>query len=337
MVPCRAASAQGVTELALEASVSGGNTPGAVRPLRVIFVVDGSNSMREEEKESPTASTGIRRWDLVARSLRSDVRALTAAGVPAEITTVRFSDAPCDVAKGVGVVWRGTLASEADAEQVSADIISGLGSPSGGTKLFLSVQNAVAALDQDLRSGRYSGGQIIVYSDGADSTWSPFGGDRQALQEQTVAAVRELRQRYPMSNVVLRTFGNDARAVAKELPDLIDLTGAALRGGTIRGLGVTSAAPWPGLPAPPVANAVPGFEVLSWVGLAAPAGTPEPIVTRLNEELRRALEQPAVRETLSGLGLDVRPMTPGGMRDFVSGQIATWQRVVREAGIPQVD
>jgi hypothetical protein len=229
IVPCRAASAQDVTELALEASVSGGNTPGAVRPLRVIFVVDGSNSMREEEKESPTASTGIRRWDLVARSLRSDVRALTAAGVPAEITTVRFSDAPCDVAKGVGVVWRGTLASEADAEQVSADIISGLGSPSGGTKLFLSVQNAVAALDQDLRSGRYSGGQIIVYSDGADSTWSPFGGDRKALQEQTVAAVRELRQRYPMSNVVLRTFGNDARAVAKELPDLIDLTGAALR------------------------------------------------------------------------------------------------------------
>ena len=115
------------------------------------------------------------------------------------------------------------------------------------------------------------------------------------------------------------------------------VTGAALRGGTIRGLGVTSAAPWPGLPAAPVANAVPGFEVLSWVGLAAPAGTPEPIVTRVNEELRRALEQPAVRETLSGLGLDVRPMTPGGMRDFVSGQIATWQRVVREAGIPQVD
>jgi tripartite-type tricarboxylate transporter receptor subunit TctC len=86
-----------------------------------------------------------------------------------------------------------------------------------------------------------------------------------------------------------------------------------------------------------VATTIPGFEVLSWVGLAAPAGTPEPIVARLNEELRRALDQPAVRETLSGLGLDVRPMTPGGMRDFVSGQIATWQRVVREAGIPQVD
>jgi hypothetical protein len=218
-----------VTELALEASVSGGKAPGAVRPLRVIFVVDGSNSMREEEKESPTASTGIRRWDLVARSLQSDVRALTAAGVPAEITAVRFSDSPCDVAKGVGVVWRGTLASEADAGQVSADIVSGLGSPGGGTKLFLSVQNAVAALAQDLRSGRYSGGQIIVYSDGADSTWSPFGGEREALQQQTVTAVRELRQRYPMSNVVLRTFGSDARAVAKELPDLIDLTGAALR------------------------------------------------------------------------------------------------------------
>ncbi|MCZ8147039.1 MAG: tripartite tricarboxylate transporter substrate-binding protein, partial [Roseomonas sp.] len=68
-----------------------------------------------------------------------------------------------------------------------------------------------------------------------------------------------------------------------------------------------------------------------------PAGTPEPIVARLNEELRRALDLPAVRETLGGLGIEVRPMTPGSMRDFVSGQIATWQRVVREAGIPQVD
>jgi tripartite-type tricarboxylate transporter receptor subunit TctC len=82
---------------------------------------------------------------------------------------------------------------------------------------------------------------------------------------------------------------------------------------------------------------VPGFEVLSWVGLAAPAGTPEPIIARLNAELRRALDIPAVRETLGGLGAEVRPMTPDGMRDFVAGQIATWQRVVREANIPQVE
>lgn len=119
--------------------------------------------------------------------------------------------------------------------------------------------------------------------------------------------------------------------------DTVTVTGAAIRGGTIRALGVTSAAPWPGLPAAPVTHAVPGFEVLSWIGLAAPAGTPEPIVARLNEELRRALDQSTVRETLGGLGIEVRPMTPDGMRDFVSGQIATWQRVVRDAGIPQVD
>lgn len=119
--------------------------------------------------------------------------------------------------------------------------------------------------------------------------------------------------------------------------DTVTVTGAAIRGGTIRALGVTSAAPWPGLPAEPVARTVPGFEVLSWVGLAAPAGTPEPIIARLNAELVRILETPSVRETLAGLGAEVRPMTPGGMRDFVAGQIATWQRVVRDAGIPQVE
>jgi tripartite-type tricarboxylate transporter receptor subunit TctC len=119
--------------------------------------------------------------------------------------------------------------------------------------------------------------------------------------------------------------------------DSVTVTGAAVRAGTIRALGVTSAAPWPGLPAQPVAAAVPGFEVLSWVGLAAPAGTPEPIVARLQAELARILETPSVRETLAGLGSEARSSTPGAMRDFVAGQIATWQRVVAEARIPRVD
>ena len=119
--------------------------------------------------------------------------------------------------------------------------------------------------------------------------------------------------------------------------DSVTVTGAAVRAGTIRALGVTSAAPWPGLPARPVAEAVPGFEVLSWVGLAAPAGTPEPVVARLHAELARVLDTPSVRETLAGLGSEARSSTPEEMRRFVEGQIETWRRVVTRAGIPQVD
>ena len=85
------------------------------------------------------------------------------------------------------------------------------------------------------------------------------------------------------------------------------------------------------------ARALPGFEVLSWVGLAAPAGTPEPILTRVQTELARILDDPQVKQTLATLGSEARSSTPSGMRDFVAGQITTWQRVVREAGIPQAD
>ena len=119
--------------------------------------------------------------------------------------------------------------------------------------------------------------------------------------------------------------------------DSVTVTGAAVRAGTIRALGVTSATPWPGLPAEPVARAIPGFEVLSWVGIAAPAGTPEPIVARLQAELATILATPEVRERLAGLGSEARSSTPAAMRDFVAGQIATWQRVVADAGIPRVD
>ena len=119
--------------------------------------------------------------------------------------------------------------------------------------------------------------------------------------------------------------------------DSVTVTGAAVRGGQIRALGVTSAAPWPGLPARPIAEAVPGFEILSWVGLAAPAGTPQPIVDRIQAELARILEDAATRERLAGLGSEARSSTPAAMRDFVAGQIGTWRRVVAQAGIPQVE
>ena len=115
--------------------------------------------------------------------------------------------------------------------------------------------------------------------------------------------------------------------------DSITVTGGALRAGSLRALGVTSAAPWPGPEAAPVAGTVPGFEVVSWVGLVAPAGTPAPIVARLNAEVAKALALPEVRERLESLGSRPSPTTPEAMRDFVAAQVAQWRRVVAEAGI----
>ncbi|MCR0982784.1 Bug family tripartite tricarboxylate transporter substrate binding protein [Roseomonas populi] len=116
--------------------------------------------------------------------------------------------------------------------------------------------------------------------------------------------------------------------------DSVTVTGAAIAAGKVRALGVTSAAPWPALPgAPTVSAAVPEFEVVSWVGLAAPARTPEHVVERLNRELRAVLAQPAVRERLEGVGTRVNATSPDEMRRFISGEVKRWNEVVTRAGI----
>lgn len=116
--------------------------------------------------------------------------------------------------------------------------------------------------------------------------------------------------------------------------DSVTVTGGGIRAGTVRALGVTSPQPWPLLEgAPTVAQVLPGFEVLSWVGVAAPAQTPAPVVERLNAELRRALALPEVRERLATLGAVPNPTSPAEMRQMVAGQVTTWRRVVEAANI----
>jgi len=83
----------------------------------------------------------------------------------------------------------------------------------------------------------------------------------------------------------------------------------------------------------PVAAALPGFEVLSWLGLAAPAGTPETVVKLLNTETRRALQDPDLLKTLADLGSQAAPNSPLEMRNMVEQDIVRWRGVVDKAGI----
>jgi tripartite-type tricarboxylate transporter receptor subunit TctC len=116
--------------------------------------------------------------------------------------------------------------------------------------------------------------------------------------------------------------------------DSITVTGGGIRAGTVRALGITSREAWPLLDtAPSVAATLPGFEVLSWVGLAAPARTPQPIVDRLHAELSRILGSAEMQERLARVGTLARASTPGEMRAMVTAQVAQWQRVVEAAGI----
>lgn len=115
-----------------------------------------------------------------------------------------------------------------------------------------------------------------------------------------------------------------------------NLPGAAtqIRSGKIRGLAVTSlrrSAAFPDLPA--VSETLPGFEVVAWFALFAPAGTPAAIVARLNAESNRALSLAEVREKIAAAGSDPIGGTSDELARFLASDIAKWTRVTREAGI----
>jgi tripartite-type tricarboxylate transporter receptor subunit TctC len=108
-----------------------------------------------------------------------------------------------------------------------------------------------------------------------------------------------------------------------------------LRSGAVRALGVTSKNRWKGLPnVPTLAEAgVPDYEVISWSGFAAPRGTPQPIVDRLNAEIQRTINVPTVKKRLESLGGDVQGTTPTEMRALVARQVALWVKVAMDANI----
>lgn len=107
-----------------------------------------------------------------------------------------------------------------------------------------------------------------------------------------------------------------------------------IKAGKLRALAVTSSAPAPALPdVPPVAKSLPGYEVTSWVGVAAPAKTPMAIVERLNRDLVAILAQADVKRRFEELGSEVHASSPTEMRAYVASEIAKWKRVVQTAGI----
>jgi len=102
-----------------------------------------------------------------------------------------------------------------------------------------------------------------------------------------------------------------------------------IKSGKLRGLAVTSSEAKDYLPdVPPVVKTVPGVVFESWLGVAAPGGTPPAIVNRLNAELRKALAEPEVQKRLAALGGNAAPASPAEMREQVATEIGRWQRLV---------
>ncbi|MBI3936283.1 MAG: tripartite tricarboxylate transporter substrate binding protein [Betaproteobacteria bacterium] len=108
-----------------------------------------------------------------------------------------------------------------------------------------------------------------------------------------------------------------------------------VRAGKLRVLAVTSATRSPLVPdLPTVAESgLPGFEVVSWFGTLAPAGTSRDIVTKLNSEISKILQMPDVKEKMGGLGLELRGGTPEQFGRFIKSDWALWDKVIKSVGI----
>ncbi|MBS7811507.1 Bug family tripartite tricarboxylate transporter substrate binding protein [Roseococcus pinisoli] len=107
-----------------------------------------------------------------------------------------------------------------------------------------------------------------------------------------------------------------------------------LRAGQVRALahnGTGRLAALPNLPA--MSEFIPDFEAVVWNGLIAPAGTPEPVIRRLNTELNGMLGDPHFVERLDGMNMATRRNTPEEFRSFLAAEMQRWGTVVREARI----
>jgi tripartite-type tricarboxylate transporter receptor subunit TctC len=108
-----------------------------------------------------------------------------------------------------------------------------------------------------------------------------------------------------------------------------------IKAGKLRALAVIDSKRAAALPdVPTVAEAgLSDFEVTTWYGVLAPAGTPRPIVTRLNVEIVKAMKSPEMTAKLAAMATEPVTSTPEGFADLIRREIVKWGKVVRAAGL----
>jgi tripartite-type tricarboxylate transporter receptor subunit TctC len=107
-----------------------------------------------------------------------------------------------------------------------------------------------------------------------------------------------------------------------------------IKGGKLRGLGVTSGKRATGLPdIPAIAETLPGYEAIQWYGILAPAGTTRDIVGKLQAEIARILVLPEVKDRLAADGADAVGSRPDEFAAYIRAELAKWGKVVKTGGI----
>jgi len=109
---------------------------------------------------------------------------------------------------------------------------------------------------------------------------------------------------------------------------------AHIKSGKLNAMGVTSLKRSTNAPeVPTIAESYPGFEVELVYALVAPAGTPKDVVSRLNQEVTKLLQDPEMRDKLAGQGFEVRTSTPEQLGNYIKSEITKWAPLVKESGV----
>ncbi len=124
-------------------------------------------------------------------------------------------------------------------------------------------------------------------------------------------------------------------AIQDVLAGRVSMMFTDLRSGALRALAVTRLQRSPLFPELPTLNeaGVSGFDMDSWAGIVAPAHTPPAIVTQLNRELRKIIDDSDIKSKLGNVGFEAFSSTPKEFEDFVKVQLGKWSKMVKDAGI----
>jgi tripartite-type tricarboxylate transporter receptor subunit TctC len=158
------------------------------------------------------------------------------------------------------------------------------------------------------------------------------GGAHLAAETFSLAAgIRMVHVPYKGTGpAVLGLLGGQVSLMFASVPSVIQ----HVRGGKLHALGVTSARRSPALPEVPTIaeQGLPGYELISWFGIVAPAGTPPDSVKRLNGEIRQVIAAPDFQERLKSEGGEAVAMTPEEFSEFIRRETVRWAKIVRDTG-----
>jgi tripartite-type tricarboxylate transporter receptor subunit TctC len=154
------------------------------------------------------------------------------------------------------------------------------------------------------------GGELFKLMAGVDMVHVPYKGNAQALTD---------------------VAGGQVDLIFSALPPALPLAKA----GKVRLLGIAMPERLRSMPEMPTIaeQGLPGYEMSTWYGIFAPAGTPTEAVERLGADIRRTVADPKVREQIAAQGIEPVTSTPADFRTFVNAELEKWARVVRAAGI----